>query len=107
MVIGKAIWWLFTRSSPLAATAGSELAMAGGGLSRHEGKFTASAEQPLEMAELLAAMGAQANITARDRQDAIACFLSAGEGWRDALDVIGGAFAPDLDSARLREAKEE
>lgn len=84
------------------------MVIAGAGLSRHEGKFTAAADAPLEMAELLAAMGAQANITPRDRQNAIACFLSAGEGWRDALDVIGGAFAPpDLDSAGLRATKEE
>ena len=78
------------------------MATAGTGLSRHESKFTAASEAPLDMAELLAAMGAQAMVTARDRQSAIACYLSGAEGWRDALDLLGGAFAPDGPKSGLR-----
>jgi hypothetical protein len=28
-----------------------------------------------------------------DQRDAIACYLSAGEGWSEALKALGGAFA--------------
>jgi hypothetical protein len=28
-----------------------------------------------------------------DQRDAIACYLSAGEGWSEALKMLGGAFA--------------
>ena len=31
----------------------------------------------------------------RLRQDAIACYLSGGEGWREAQKLLGGAFAPE------------
>ena len=31
----------------------------------------------------------------RLRQEAIACYLSAGEGWREALKLLDGAFAPE------------
>ncbi len=31
----------------------------------------------------------------RARQDAIACYHSGGEGWREALKLLGGAFAPE------------
>ncbi|HVL78540.1 MAG TPA: hypothetical protein VM346_04540 [Sphingomicrobium sp.] len=76
-------------------------------MSRHEGKFTGASEAPLEMAELLETMSARTAFTSRDRQDAIACYLSAGDGWRDALDAIGGAFAPEVQATELKSAKDE
>lgn len=79
----------------------------GAELSRHEGKFTAADESPIDIAELLAAMGAQSAIAARDRQKAIACFLSGGDGWRDALDILGGAFAEEPPRSKLRPGKGE
>ena len=31
----------------------------------------------------------------RLRQEAIACYLSGSEGWRDAIKLLRGAFAPN------------
>ena len=31
----------------------------------------------------------------RLRQEAITCYLSGSDGWRDAIKLLGGAFAPD------------
>jgi hypothetical protein len=61
-------------------------------LSRYDGKFDAAAEVPIDASELIAAFEARAS---RERQDAIACFLSGSEGWKEALALLGGAFAPD------------
>ncbi len=62
-------------------------------MSRLDGKFTAADEAPLDAAEILAALEAQAADSTRDRHDAIACYLSAEDGWRDASAVLGGTFA--------------
>ncbi|MEO5774773.1 MAG: hypothetical protein ABIQ32_11740 [Sphingomicrobium sp.] len=35
----------------------------------------------------------------RQRRDAIACYLSASEGWQEATKLLGGAFAPEERSA--------
>jgi len=64
-------------------------------LSRHDPNFKAAEEAPLDLAELLAAMSAHPGIAPSDRQSAIACYLSGSEGWRDALDLLSGAFAED------------
>jgi hypothetical protein len=62
-------------------------------LSRLDRKFTAADEAPLDAAEILAALEAQAADSTRDRHDAIACYLSGEDGWRDASAVLGGTFA--------------
>jgi len=62
-------------------------------LARHEGDFEAAAETSLEMGELLRALGRTDSAADRERQAAIACLLSASEGWRDAVEQLGGAFA--------------
>ena len=72
-------------------------------MARHEGDFRASAEEPLNLDDLLALLGAESQDDFRARQEAIACFLSAGEGWREAVKKLGGAFAED--EAGLRERK--
>jgi hypothetical protein len=74
-------------------------------LSRHDGKFTAADEAPLDAAEILAALEAQAGGSRRDRQDAIACYLAAGDGWRDALQLLDGAFAGRSRAAKLKNGK--
>ena len=62
-------------------------------MARHEGDFQAAAEVSLELSELLAALAARPACEGSDRQAAIACYLSASEGWRDAAALLGGAFA--------------
>ena len=79
----------------------------GAAVSRHESNFSSADEVSLDMAELLAALGAQSTIAARDRQRAIACYLSGSEGWRDALDLLGGAFADEGPQDRLKSGQEE
>lgn len=75
-------------------------------MARHEGEFEAVAETSLEMAELLRALGRTDSAADRERQAAIACLLSASEGWRDAVDQLGGAFAEVVRQRRLTGSKE-
>ena len=70
-------------------------------MARHETDFRTDAEAPLSLDELLALLGSGANADERSRQDAIACYLSGGDGWRDAVKRLGGAFAEE----KLREQK--
>jgi hypothetical protein len=63
-------------------------------LARFDGKLTAAGESTIDAAELLAALGAQAAISPDERTKAIIRYLSASEGWRDARELLGGAFAP-------------
>ena len=58
-------------------------------MARHEKQFHATGE-PVSLEELLDLLE-DAGESARHA--AIACYLSAGEGWRDAVKQIGGAFA--------------
>jgi hypothetical protein len=62
-------------------------------LARHEGDFQADAEATLSLEDLLALLAPGADSDERSRQDAIACYLSGGDGWRDALKMLGGTFA--------------
>jgi hypothetical protein len=71
-------------------------------LARHERDFRVGAEEPLTLNELLALLG-DADGQGRSREDAIACYLSAGEGWREAMKRLGGAFAEG--AAGLKERK--
>ena len=70
-------------------------------MARHETDFRTDAEAPLSLDELLALLGSGANADERSRQEAIACYLSGGDGWRDAVKRLGGAFAEE----KLREQK--
>jgi hypothetical protein len=63
------------------------------GLARHEPEFRAATDGPLSLAELTALLGDAQALTDRDRQEAIACYLSASDGWADAALRLGGAFA--------------
>jgi len=62
-------------------------------LARHEGDFGAAAHEPLGLNELLTLLGNAAEGEGRSREDAIACYLSGGDGWREAVKLLGGTFA--------------
>jgi len=69
-------------------------------VSRYDGRFDASAEASIDPAELVAEIAARAEARSRERQDAIACFLSGSEGWQQALNILGGTFAPEPSGGR-------
>ena len=75
-------------------------------MARHEGEFEAAAETSLEMGELLRALKRPDSVADRERQAAIACLLSASEGWRDAVDRLGGTFAEVVRQRGLTDGKE-
>ena len=72
-------------------------------MARHDGEIRAGADEPLSLNELLALLGSGEEADSQRRQDAIACYLSGGDGWREAVKKLGGAFA-DVE-AGLRESK--
>jgi len=74
-------------------------------LARYEGDFRAGAQEPLSLDQLLALLGDRGAGTERSREDAIACYLSAGEGWDEAVKLLGGTFAQG--TAGLKERKED
>jgi hypothetical protein len=67
-------------------------------LARFERDFRADAKEPLTLNELIALLGEEGD--ARSREDAIACYLSGSDGWRDAVKQLGGAFAEDAGGLR-------
>ncbi|MEO5972199.1 MAG: hypothetical protein ABIP91_02400 [Sphingomicrobium sp.] len=69
-------------------------------MSLHDGKFSAAEDAPIDAAELLAALSAQARAERRDRTHAIARYLSGSADWRDAKLALGGAFADDEPAPR-------
>jgi len=73
-------------------------------LARHERDFRTGAEEPVSLDELLALLGSGADGDGRSREDAIACYLSAGEGWREAMKRLGGAFAEGAAELKGRKA---
>ena len=62
-------------------------------MARHEGNFREHAEEPLSLDELIALLGTIGESDVASRNDAIACALSASEGWQDAVRRLRGAFA--------------
>jgi len=62
-------------------------------LARFEGNLKAAREAKLDIDELLLALSAASNLGREERQDAIACFLSVSEGWKDARATLKGTFA--------------
>jgi len=71
-------------------------------LARHEGDFRSKEQEPLSLNELLALLGDGAE--ERSRDDAIACYLSGGDGWREAVKLLRGAFAGEATELRERKA---
>jgi hypothetical protein len=74
-------------------------------LARHERDFRTDAEAPLSLADLLALLGHGGDGDEPSRQDAIACYLSGSDGWRDAMKTLGGTFAEE--ATRLKERKSD
>ena len=72
-------------------------------MARHEGDFRTGAEEPLSLNELLALL-AGAGADARSREDAIACYLSGSDGWREAVKLLGGTFAEASEGLKERKA---
>jgi hypothetical protein len=62
-------------------------------LARFDGNLKAAEEAKLDVDELLSLLSPSSNPEQRKRQEAIACFLSVSEGWRDAREALKGAFA--------------
>jgi hypothetical protein len=73
-------------------------------LARHERNFGAAAGEPLSLAELLEKLGETAGPGDRSREDAIACYLSGDEGWREAVKQLGGTFAERAKELKVRKA---
>ena len=63
-------------------------------MSRNEGKIGNGDEQAIDAAEILSQM--EAGPRPLRRPAAVARYISAGEGWREALAQLGGTFAPAL-----------
>ena len=72
-------------------------------MARHEGDFRTKAQEPMSLSELLGLLGDAAEREGRSREDAIACYLAGGDGWRDAMKMLGGTFAEE--AAGLKERK--
>ena len=62
-------------------------------MARFDGKLKAAGEAKLDIDELFSAFPGAADAVAKGRQDAIACFLSASEGWEEARGALKGTFA--------------
>ena len=62
-------------------------------MARFDGNLKAAGEAKLDIDELLSALASTSAANAKARADAVACFLSASEGWRDARAALKGAFA--------------
>ena len=74
-------------------------------MARHEAGFREDAREPLSLNELLGLLGNGAGNGGRSREDAIACYLSGGDGWREAVKLLDGTFAGG--AAGLRERKDD
>jgi hypothetical protein len=73
-------------------------------VSRIEGKIGDEGE-PVDAADILAALASDRETKARRRKGAVSCYLSASEGWREASNILGGTFAAG--EPLLRTGKEE
>jgi len=62
-------------------------------LARHEPNIRAAVRTELEADELLSIRRDTRDAAERERQEAIACCLSASDGWDEAMQRLGGAFA--------------
>jgi len=72
-------------------------------LARYERNFRVNAEAPLSLNDLLDLLADAGEKSGPTRDDAIACYLSGSEGWREAVKFLDGAFAEE--GAGLKERK--
>jgi len=73
-------------------------------LARFEKDFERSDEAQLSLDELLDLLAVTGDGGGQSREDAIACYLSGSEGWRDAVKSLGGAFAEAQSGLKDRKA---
>jgi hypothetical protein len=66
--------------------------MSGGAVSRNEGKIGNGDEAAIDAVRILEQI--ELEIARLPRPAAVARYLSAGEGWKEASAELGGAFAP-------------
>ena len=66
-------------------------------MSRVEGEFHAAGDAPMGNAELRELLSGSSGSSYR--RQAIACYLSASDGWDEALKALRGAFASDAAAA--------
>ena len=74
-------------------------------MARHDGEFHAGEQKPLSLPELLQLLGGAAEAGGYSREEAIACYLSGDDGWREAAQLLGGTFAEG--AVELRELKDD
>ena len=67
----------------------------GAELARYESDFRGDAKDPLSLGELLDLLAISERADGRTREEAIACYLSGSEGWRNAVKFLDGAFAAE------------
>ncbi len=58
----------------------------------------------MSLKELLSLLGDAKADAERDRQEAIACYLSASEGWSEAVQRLDGTFAAESRELKDRKA---
>ena len=75
-------------------------------MSRFEGDFSAVGDAPLSASELFDLLAREGGQPRHDLRQAIACYLSASEGWDEAVKVVRGAFANEA-AAAVRSGKSE
>ena len=75
-------------------------------MARFDGNLKAAGEAKLDVDELLSALSGTAGAGQRERQEAIACFLSASEGWKDAKGRLKGTFASTVKPSWLTNDKD-
>ena len=74
-------------------------------MARYERDFRLDKQEALGLEELLAMLGNAGEDEAQSREDAIACYLSGGDGWSEAVKLLGGTFAESVTG--LRERKDD
>jgi hypothetical protein len=75
-------------------------------LARFDGDLKAVGEANVDVDELLSAFPKADKAARQGRQDAMACFLSASEGWEQAKEALKGAFAAAPRASWLRGDKD-
>lgn len=73
-------------------------------MARHEFRFEADGDEPLGLRELLALFRPEDSGPAA-LENARACYFSSGEGWREAVKKLDGAFASEARVADKAEQK--
>ena len=73
-------------------------------MARYERDFRGDAEAPLSLNQLLDLLAGAEGDHGRSREEAIACYLSGSDGWRDAVRFLDGAFAGEGSGLKERKA---